>query len=92
MRSLNIRQEYPYYTISVSPDSHYGNLIFIGECENLSYGKKYSIRNATIFFSNGICKNIFIVNGDDDSIVEIDLKYFVDESEFRDLKIKEILE
>lgn len=92
MKSLNLSMlEYPHYAVSVSPDSHIGNLIFIGKSEKLTFGKEYTIKTATKFISSGVCVSCFITNGNDDIIVDVDLNHFVDCSGFRELKIKEIL-
>lgn len=84
---------FPHVRYINKPNGYSGNLYYIGySTDRLTKGKEYELREA--LYSPDEDRErlvVYIVNDNQNKIIQVDINQFVTLSELRELKIKEIL-
>lgn len=89
MKSLVRKLEYPSFSLKLGTDRV---LIFMGNDPNFTFGKKYKVWDGAVAVSDGDSFDCNISYDNKNKIKQVNLKDFGDPSDFRELKIKEILD
>jgi hypothetical protein len=89
MKSYVRKLEYPSLSVRLGTNRE---LIFMGNDPNFTFGKKYKVCDGAVAVSDGDSFDCNISYDNENKAKQVSLKDFGDPSDFRELKIKEILD